>query len=818
MAPNVLSFADRRSERSDWTNVELAELYRVENALVQAHVTVETDRGITDEGDPWFVFCRAEGDVIIHITRIGGYYHLFSPVLPKPLIGPSFSALTKAFLAGLRSQVKTDESVSIHPAALLSVLVAAIFCSIDFHSSSANAAEAPTHQAPSIYAQAGVQSDLAQQSLFHNLITSVKAFLEPSTRSDPQRLLLLTVENAAVAYAVGFFGFTEFDPNMQSGILDPTVGDNYSHQHEVDRATGLPTINLAHDISGSIPDLLTHASMLDNLTDQIQPNSDTTQYAAPTLQTNDPLAATGKAATSILDSIVLSKIDPLSIADRSWHSIPSSTLGAETSVSAQPWLSANPPSQSATNDIITIYLANGSKVIDASAFADAGKIVVTGNGDLQINDFTPINNQSIEITPNSTPTIKLSFGPTALAAFTLQMNGHDSVSLADVSGNTPPVHLTVDSEGTSANELTIADSAAPSPPKLNISIVGAQDLTLNESARTFNNSTLETAHLKGALTLSLNLDSVFQSVDLSAVNATKFVVGDSGNVALLHAASGSHIQLTSDLNMVDLTIAGATTANPGSLSVDLQPSASHGAVPIDVNLLDVFCASDLAINSSHAGPAGINTIETLQDSSLATLVITGESALTIHSISGPSAGDGQDVVIDAHAFTGALNLDVSAIADTAASGRSITIIGGSADTVLTNSIISEHTTFVAGSGTNVINIGSGSVNDSIVNLKAGDTVNIGDGAHNDVLINETNSGTGQATIDSQSNITAAAQAASLLARSSAADQALLFSYHGNTYVFNDVAGNHIFDAGADAVVKLVGVVHTAELAGVFHSA
>jgi len=71
----------------------------------------------------------------------------------------------------------------------------------------------------------------------------------------------------------------------------------------------------------------------------------------------------------------------------------------------------------------------------------------------------------------------------------------------------------------------------------------------------------------------------------------------------------------------------------------------------------------------------------------------------------------------------------------------------------------------------------------------------------------------------QGSLIAAAQAASNLAESSAAQQALLFSYQGNLYVFVDATGNHIFDASHDAIIKLVGVsAATADLAGVFHSA
>ena len=64
----------------DWSVAEVAEFYRVEAALVQGGVAVETERGLSDEGEPWFVFCRADtGDVIVHIARIGANYVLAGP-------------------------------------------------------------------------------------------------------------------------------------------------------------------------------------------------------------------------------------------------------------------------------------------------------------------------------------------------------------------------------------------------------------------------------------------------------------------------------------------------------------------------------------------------------------------------------------------------------------------------------------------------------------------------------------------------------------------------------------------------------------------
>ena len=65
----------RAYERGDWSQRELQEFYRVEGALTKSGVGISTDRGLTDEGDPWFVFFRQDNEeVIVHFARIGGEY------------------------------------------------------------------------------------------------------------------------------------------------------------------------------------------------------------------------------------------------------------------------------------------------------------------------------------------------------------------------------------------------------------------------------------------------------------------------------------------------------------------------------------------------------------------------------------------------------------------------------------------------------------------------------------------------------------------------------------------------------------------------
>ncbi|WP_406857262.1 hypothetical protein ABEG18_06430 [Alsobacter sp. KACC 23698] len=127
MALSVLPFLRPGSARADWSNQELAEFYRVEAVLSRAGVRVETDRGRTDEGDPWFVFCREEtGEVVIHLARYDGRYVVASPVVDGVIAGRDFRAIIEQLIAAhpvVMPAAGEAGKLRIHPSALLVALV-----------------------------------------------------------------------------------------------------------------------------------------------------------------------------------------------------------------------------------------------------------------------------------------------------------------------------------------------------------------------------------------------------------------------------------------------------------------------------------------------------------------------------------------------------------------------------------------------------------------------------------------------------------------------------------------------------------------------
>lgn len=115
----------------DWTQQELGEFYRVENALTQAGLIVACDRGISDEGDPWYIFFReTDHEPLVHFARIDGYYTIASAAYGGVAKGKNFREMILDLLERhqLNKEKFTNKSnVLFHPAALLIMLVGVAF-------------------------------------------------------------------------------------------------------------------------------------------------------------------------------------------------------------------------------------------------------------------------------------------------------------------------------------------------------------------------------------------------------------------------------------------------------------------------------------------------------------------------------------------------------------------------------------------------------------------------------------------------------------------------------------------------------------------
>lgn len=93
------SFAAQSVCPSGWSTQELTLFYRAAGSLSSEELCVETDQGLTDEGEPWLVFCDAEsGDIIGHFARMNEEYFACVPFRRCALRSSELAGLLTRFL------------------------------------------------------------------------------------------------------------------------------------------------------------------------------------------------------------------------------------------------------------------------------------------------------------------------------------------------------------------------------------------------------------------------------------------------------------------------------------------------------------------------------------------------------------------------------------------------------------------------------------------------------------------------------------------------------------------------------------------------
>src|SRR5579883_638931 len=129
MSAVVVAFeAFRPSPQRPWQNHELAELYRAVDILKKAGLPIETDMGMSDEGEPWFAFCRADnGEVIVHCARINGLFVASSVTIDQTFKGTNFREVIDSIVRyePLKLPLNTAGSrLTLHPIMVLAAFVA----------------------------------------------------------------------------------------------------------------------------------------------------------------------------------------------------------------------------------------------------------------------------------------------------------------------------------------------------------------------------------------------------------------------------------------------------------------------------------------------------------------------------------------------------------------------------------------------------------------------------------------------------------------------------------------------------------------------
>lgn len=118
-------------KRSSWNNQDIADFYRAVDILKQAGLSTEVDSGVTDEGDPWFVFLRPDnGDVIAHFAQIDNQFIAVSSLNQEVYRGQDIRVIVNQMLERhpiLLPQNKNGGRLYLHPTAALSAFLAAAF-------------------------------------------------------------------------------------------------------------------------------------------------------------------------------------------------------------------------------------------------------------------------------------------------------------------------------------------------------------------------------------------------------------------------------------------------------------------------------------------------------------------------------------------------------------------------------------------------------------------------------------------------------------------------------------------------------------------
>lgn len=223
---------------TSWSQQELAEFYRVEAALLRAGIGIASEHGLSDEGEPWFVFCRPDGDEIMHFARIDGSYLIASEVLDRPVRGPDFRAMIDQ-IARLHPELlpipaaATGTKLVVHPAALLAALVAAAALSLSSEDAHASGIEAGPEGVPSHQASDGTAAAHGQP-----LPARVRDAGDPDEQ-DHSRKQLAAVVLSAMIFAAEALAGDHHDASAETSSLlsDPASGLS-SHMALGDGAPG----------------------------------------------------------------------------------------------------------------------------------------------------------------------------------------------------------------------------------------------------------------------------------------------------------------------------------------------------------------------------------------------------------------------------------------------------------------------------------------------------------------------------------------------------------------------------------------------------
>lgn len=232
----VLKFAGlKRSVGGDWTQEELASLYRAQSFLQKSGLSVGLEQGITDLGEPWCVYydMRSE-EVIAHFARIDRRYVIAGSVLQSPVWGKTLREAIDTFYQAVDKHVEFSETrkksdnanVVMHPATKLIFSLSAIFFLLHIDKQDAQAAEAGNDtQAHSLLSQAMSMNWLprpfgpVESSTNHLMIAALMGFYLANSASQE-------IISSPVGDKAGSDGLSSGEASNQADVQSAAIAGN----------------------------------------------------------------------------------------------------------------------------------------------------------------------------------------------------------------------------------------------------------------------------------------------------------------------------------------------------------------------------------------------------------------------------------------------------------------------------------------------------------------------------------------------------------------------------------------------------------------
>src|SRR5262245_16364002 len=309
MSASIVSIDPLLRRGRDWSSQELAEFYRVESALVQAGLNIDTERGLSDEGEPWFAFCRRyDGEVIVHIARIGGFYTLAGPAYEGIAYGTDIGTLVRDLISRYPlvqvagNKRGSPSNIFLHPAALLAAAVATAF----FKSSEAHALTNSDHKATDDKVNDGRAATIRLAASKGAENTNAAAILNAAQQAAIVAAIITALQAASGEHGQDHSqGVSSASDLIDLGALPPAAA------HEAARLS-LPVVNggadLGTDIAVHLPTQVAAIGPLPVGTVSLDPSADRSVHSPSGSHVSDsPPAAAGAAVTfesSILQDAV----------------------------------------------------------------------------------------------------------------------------------------------------------------------------------------------------------------------------------------------------------------------------------------------------------------------------------------------------------------------------------------------------------------------------------------------------------------------------------------------------------------------------------